>query len=883
MRFSTLPDADVDVLCIDLFCNATWCCIASAVLIVRYYQGLLYSVSYILLLFCWFVWVSGGGYVQYSRYCQILAQLFQSFRDMTGESNQDTHWTYNIAEVFISTALYELQAYVFPHWILTGTIFHVVLCLLVYGHPVFQLFVQKQITQISRLIRCIFQWRDYAIEYFWYATSHCLNDQAREVVNVLWGACHQVYQFLNTKTLNQIQYYLAVSGVIYPLLFGFATTTYSWFGRAAGLILFYRLFLRELARFSNPKPLDYKYTELEEPDHIRLVLLHPRLGFRRISCSMVQGPPLRVCIYEAISYRWGSEDRTEEILVDGCKMKVTQSVYEILATYSSHFLPQLLWIDAICIDQDNKDEKAEQVPMMDVIYSSALFTTVFLGQSPLPEAGNKKRGDMLPYRFDGVSPQDGQTRQHFKTARLTFDLFNDFRILQKPLRRRGKDIYELYELLSFSASKHDQWQALTTFLRHPWFTRVWVVQEVALSPNVKVRYGDEIIDWETIASALGTIHSQRQFRLWLEWSHKLEIWRTEHSSLFNFIRINKLRQQYSLTKDISITLALAQSHYFKAKNSRDQVYGLMSLCRDRKFLRVDYKAKEEDVYRAAAAELVQRKSFRQLFGFAGVGNRSESGSISKRLPSWVPDWTDAPKYDCIFRPNEDPVSYNFSLMWLQRRLPGMQPLEPFIVGDRALKISAKLVDIVADVGTALFEKAAGMQGGGVINEMCCLWNSYRSCRDFIFSSRFTSDPYSHDAQPQSLLDAFHCSIVTGHGVCLSDWVCDLQRFSSKLDTDSPASRENIYKVLQTMDAATRKVESCCGARRLFVSSKGWIGLCPPGTRKGDGIWAACGVDIPIVLRKADGESNYKLVGECYCHGLGTGELESTPDMEVMII
>ena len=148
-------------------------------------------------------------------------------------------------------------------------------------------------------------------------------------------------------------------------------------------------------------------------------------------------------------------------------MKFTKSVYEILAKLSSQFLPQLLWIDALCIDQDNGEEKEQQVPMMDKIYSKSLFTTVFLGQSSLPETQNKKRGDMLPYQFDGIRPQDDQTRKHFETARLTFDIFNEFHTLKEPLQRMGKDVYELYEYLSPNASKPRQWSALFTLLQHP--------------------------------------------------------------------------------------------------------------------------------------------------------------------------------------------------------------------------------------------------------------------------------------------------------------------------------------------------------------------------------------------------------------------------------
>lgn len=172
------------------------------------------------------------------------------------------------------------------------------------------------------------------------------------------------------------------------------------------------------------------------------------------------------------------------------------------------------------------------------------------------------------------------------------------------------------------------------------------MQEVTLSPVVKVRYGDEIIDWKIIASAVKMIHNLRHFPLWLEWSHGVQIRHAEHSSLYNIIRMDNLlenlwpSEKYRRAGDISITEVLEQSLYFKVTNPRDHVYGLMSLCGDMKLLKVDYQAPMESVYLAAATELVRRKSFELLFGIAGVGNRSESKPIASKLPSWVPDWMD---------------------------------------------------------------------------------------------------------------------------------------------------------------------------------------------------------------------------------------------------
>ncbi|KAJ4371227.1 hypothetical protein N0V83_004444 [Neocucurbitaria cava] len=101
--------------------------------------------------------------------------------------------------------------------------------------------------------------------------------------------------------------------------------------------------------------------------------------------------------YEAVSYNWGIMDATEDILVDGCKKKVTRSVYEILTSYSSLFLPKLLWIDALCIDQTNDAEKSQQVPLMEKIYLNAIFTTVFLARSPLADGQDKEHGVQLSH------------------------------------------------------------------------------------------------------------------------------------------------------------------------------------------------------------------------------------------------------------------------------------------------------------------------------------------------------------------------------------------------------------------------------------------------------------------------------------------------------
>jgi len=101
----------------------------------------------------------------------------------------------------------------------------------------------------------------------------------------------------------------------------------------------------------------------------------------------------------------------------------------LLAPALSSF-PKLLWIDALCIDQNNDAEKSQQVSMMRRIYRSAIFTTVFLGQSPLPGNQGVASRSIMPFRYDGLRSADQQTQTYFKDAQLTFDLLREFHVLQ---------------------------------------------------------------------------------------------------------------------------------------------------------------------------------------------------------------------------------------------------------------------------------------------------------------------------------------------------------------------------------------------------------------------------------------------------------------------
>ncbi|CAI0651342.1 unnamed protein product [Colletotrichum noveboracense] len=85
--------------------------------------------------------------------------------------------------------------------------------------------------------------------------------------------------------------------------------------------------------------------------------------------------------YEALSYVWGSSHLTHQIEVNGKELQVTVNLY--IALYHLRLLDadRVLWVDAVCIDQNNHKERDHQVQQMGDIYRQARQVVVWLGEA----------------------------------------------------------------------------------------------------------------------------------------------------------------------------------------------------------------------------------------------------------------------------------------------------------------------------------------------------------------------------------------------------------------------------------------------------------------------------------------------------------------------
>jgi hypothetical protein len=151
--------------------------------------------------------------------------------------------------------------------------------------------------------------------------------------------------------------------------------------------------LRDLGRS------EFKYQPLDPSiDSIRLLVILPRQrreDMKIIRCRLVHVKFLDNPSYEALSYTWvinnndHGQDVMDYVYVDGAKVKILPNLYLALRSLREDpywKLPErTVWADAICIDQENLEERLSQVRLMDFIYSRAIGVVVWLGFPSRPD------------------------------------------------------------------------------------------------------------------------------------------------------------------------------------------------------------------------------------------------------------------------------------------------------------------------------------------------------------------------------------------------------------------------------------------------------------------------------------------------------------------
>lgn len=126
----------------------------------------------------------------------------------------------------------------------------------------------------------------------------------------------------------------------------------------------------------------YRYERLKDPDEVRVLIIKPGKGNDPIKCRLLPSSLAHdIPKYEALSYTWGSEPAVHQVDVEGRSIYTGSNLHKALRALRQCNSTSFLWVDSLCIDQSNDDERNNQVRRIHEIYQNASNVIACLGDA----------------------------------------------------------------------------------------------------------------------------------------------------------------------------------------------------------------------------------------------------------------------------------------------------------------------------------------------------------------------------------------------------------------------------------------------------------------------------------------------------------------------
>src|SRR5215471_8796089 len=122
----------------------------------------------------------------------------------------------------------------------------------------------------------------------------------------------------------------------------------------------------------------FQYTKLQSEREIRLLTVYHD-GDGHLLGELDATALDEAGDFLAISYTWGEEKETHELSIDGRELHISRNAHEILHHFASSGKRMFLWIDTVCVDQNDEKDKTQQVRLMREIFNKANRVVIWLG------------------------------------------------------------------------------------------------------------------------------------------------------------------------------------------------------------------------------------------------------------------------------------------------------------------------------------------------------------------------------------------------------------------------------------------------------------------------------------------------------------------------
>ncbi|KAI5363328.1 Putative heterokaryon incompatibility [Septoria linicola] len=626
---------------------------------------------------------------------------------------------------------------------------------------------------------------------------------------------------------------------------------------------------------------------------------------KRSGCQVEQhdSAPTRYLFgdYIALSYVWGSQDKRHAITLNGASFSVGRNLYcALIQLRRTTRIRQgfKLWVDAICINQNDIRERSEQVTRMRLIYTSAWQVVSWLG-----EACTYSDLAMRTIRFLAAirSGEDPARGLYFETRR----------ILVLPIFVKYARYIRLLEQAAF--------KALFELMARPYWTRMWIVQEVALaSTSSPVYCGGICVSWSEICDAAALIDLDRDrlghdimanaFPRNLRMSPREYELARDRMTMDRALSTERMWRRVVELRDLQASISrprvvngslqpLLLSREAGCTDEKDRVYGIIGCLGVDVGLVPDYTLDLATVYTRFMLALLQQgdlDSLRLISRPAGsirsVTRFHETASSTARqrqpvehmrratlkvgadcthkVPSWVICWT------CKQPPTMHlPGTYSAG---------GPLASRPNMLSNQ-LALSCVLIDTIASLGSFHAEELdrAYPQNSVIVRQS--VYGDFKATREALWKVVLADTTPAGGTAPESSLETLRGrglwhyvmhNVVSTNGFALRD----MRKRNGHLHLCGYTLDELVHESVNGNVIPTGYNMVTAGTNTM-----GRMGLTPAAARVGDRIAIVLGCSVPMVVRPKADNNGYALIGECFIQGVMYGEvLQAEHEVETIV-
>ncbi|EFQ96863.1 ankyrin and HET domain-containing protein [Nannizzia gypsea CBS 118893] len=286
-----------------------------------------------------------------------------------------------------------------------------------------------------------------------------------------------------------------------------------------------------------------------------------------------------------------------------------------------------LWVDQVCINQTDPEERSSQVDLMHRIYHQAAFTLLWLGR----EDGYTKRAAHLIPRFARAGNQ----------------------FIESTILPYTQNSQELHKNEGIPYVSEGEWDALAALFQRQYFRRLWIVQEIILSGIVVAYCGGVEIPWRLFCITAEMLH-YRQLKMGTEVSAKyVPLGEGGRGIEQPLVQLLQWQDRFGSNppadkpRVVSLENLVFDTWHFLATDPRDKIYGVYGLLNkkaqvdgqsgdvEKLLWRADYTKPVEQVYAEATKQIMLDAGELRILSAV----LDHSWRKIESLPSWTPDYS----------------------------------------------------------------------------------------------------------------------------------------------------------------------------------------------------------------------------------------------------